>query len=485
MTIILQNNDYKYELEAVVKIFFPAMHFAFEYEKNDASGDICAARLKRGKKYTYAFAAVRTGTKIVRFCAKVDNSCDDYIRECETALCRCMYICLERVTGKKCAWGMLTGVRPAKLVRQLCDKGLDKSQIFDLLKNKFFVSEEKITLAYDIYKLQQQCVDFASKRKFSLYVSIPFCPTRCSYCSFISHSVESSHKLIGEYCELLKREIEIIGLYAKQYNLELETVYFGGGTPTSLDAKTLSMLLDTVENSFDLSHLREYTVEAGRPDTITEEKLRVIKSHGISRISVNPQTTNDEVLKAIGRRHSAADFFEGYNLARKIGFDCINTDLIAGLPKDNLSSFEKTLDDVIALSPENITVHSLTLKKSATMYEGGAQNFLGDVSKMLDIASQKLTKNGFVPYYIYRQKNTSENLENVGYSAHGKECLYNIYIMDDTRTILGAGCGASSKLVRSEFDMKRFFNFKYPFEYIRDFDRMNEKKQAIKQFFEI
>ncbi|MBQ7131791.1 MAG: coproporphyrinogen dehydrogenase HemZ [Oscillospiraceae bacterium] len=484
MTIILQNDDYKYELEAVVKIFFPAMHFAFEYQKNDVCGDICAARLKKGKEYTYAFAAVRIGGIIKRICAKVENGCKNYVSECEAALCRCLYICLETVTGKKCAWGMLTGVRPAKLVRQLCDKGMTRDEIFEHLQTNFFVTPEKIALAYDIYKLQQQCVDFAQRQKFSLYVSIPFCPTRCSYCSFISHSVESSHKLIDEYCRLLKRELEIIALYAKRCNLAVETVYFGGGTPTSLEAKALSELFETIEKNFDLSQLREYTVEAGRPDTITEEKLRAIKSHGISRISVNPQTTNDEVLKAIGRRHSAEEFFQGYNLARKIGFDCINTDLIAGLPKDSLLSFEKTLDDVIELCPENITVHSLTLKKSAQMYEGGADSFLGDVGKMLDIASQKLTKNGFLPYYIYRQKNTSENLENVGYSTKGKECLYNIYIMDDTRTILGAGCGASSKLVHSEFDMKRFFNFKYPFEYIRDFDRMNEKKQAISQFFE-
>ncbi len=483
MTVILQNDNYKYEIEAVVKLFFPAEHFAFEYQKNDCDGDICALRLKVGKKYTYAFAAVRIGNVIKRIGAKVDNADKNYVNSCETALCRCLYICLEKTTGKKCAWGMLTGVRPAKFVRMLCEKGMTKQEVFEYLQKQYFVSFEKIKLAYDIYKLQQNCADFASKKKFNLYVSIPFCPTRCSYCSFISHSVESSRKLIDEYCAYLKREIEIIGKYARNCGLVPETVYFGGGTPTSLEASALCELFKAVEDNFDLSHLREYTVEAGRPDTVTEEKLRVIKAHGVSRISVNPQTTNDEVLKAIGRGHDADCFYKGFNLARKIGFDCINTDLIAGLPKDNPLSFEKSLCDILKLCPENITVHSLTLKKSAQMYSGGASGLSEEVGIMTDIASAKLTQSGYLPYYIYRQKNTSQNLENVGYSLSGKECLYNIYIMDDTRTILGAGCGASSKLVHSEFDMKRFFNFKYPFEYIRDFDRMNEKKQAITQFF--
>lgn len=485
MTVILQNDNYKYEIEAVIKLFFPAEHFAFEYEKNDASGDICALRLKVGKKFTYAFAAVRIGENIKRLCTKVDNTEEEYINKCETALCRCLYICLQNLTGKKCSWGMLTGVRPAKLVRMLCDKGMTKNEVFEHLQTQYFVSFDKIKLAYDIYELQRKCVDFISKRKFSLYVSIPFCPTRCSYCSFISHSLESSRKLIDEYCVCLKREIEIIGDYARKFGLVPETVYFGGGTPTTLEAAALSELFKAVEDNFDLSQLREYTVEAGRPDTITEEKLRVIKSYGISRISVNPQTTNDEVLKAIGRGHDANCFFESFNLARKIGFDCINTDLIAGLPKDSAVSFEKTLCDILKLCPENITVHSLTLKKSAQMYSGGALGLSQEVGIMTDIAKDMLTQSGYLPYYIYRQKNTSQNLENVGYSVSGKECLYNIYIMDDTRTILGAGCGASSKLVRSEFDMKRFFNFKYPFEYIRDFDKMNEKKQAITQFFSI
>ncbi len=484
MTIILENNDFKYETEAVVKLFFPAMHFAFADGSCRIDGEFCRTKLKIGKKYTYAFAYVKIGDSIKCKAAKrIDNADADYTQKCETALCRCLYICLQNLTKKDCKWGMLTGVRPAKFVRQFFDKGYTDSEIADILKNRYFVSEEKIKLVFDIYKLQKSCVEFCSPQKFSLYVSIPFCPTRCTYCSFISHSVQSSQKLIDEYVELLNRELEIIADYSKRYNLKAETVYFGGGTPTSLTAIQLDKILTTIENNFDLSGVREYTVEAGRPDTITADKLKTIKSHGIGRISVNPQSTNDEVLKAIGRNHTAHDFFAGYELARKIGFDCINTDLIAGLPCDNLQSFEKTLDDMLQIAPENITVHSLTLKKSAKMYENGSDGFLDNVGEMLDMTFDKLTKSNYLPYYIYRQKNTSENLENVGYSLKGKECLYNIYIMDDTRTILGAGCGASSKLVRTEFDMKRFFNFKYPFEYIRDFDLMNEKKKAIAEFF--
>ncbi|MFR0881480.1 MAG: coproporphyrinogen dehydrogenase HemZ [Oscillospiraceae bacterium] len=317
-------------------------------------------------------------------------------------------------------------------------------------------------------------------KTISVYISIPFCPTRCSYCSFISHSMDSAKKLIPDYVRYLCREIEITGKIINELGLKTDTVYFGGGTPTSLEASQLKIITDKLAECIDISSVREYNIEAGRPDTITAEKLKVIKNAGVTRISVNPQTLNDNVLKIIGRRHSAEDTIKAFYMARDIGFDNINMDLIAGLPGDDYPNFENTLDRILEMNPESITVHTLTIKRSAKLYEENIQKFIDNpAAKMVGKSIKVLPENGYYPYYLYRQKNTIENLENIGFARKGKESLYNIFIMDETQTILGAGCAASTKLVTPDGKITRIHNYKFPYEYINRFDELMEKKKQI------
>ena len=315
----------------------------------------------------------------------------------------------------------------------------------------------------------------------SLYISIPFCPSRCSYCSFVSHSIAEAGKLIPAYVDCLCRELSIWGELIRRLELKLDTVYIGGGTPTAISAEQLGQIMDAVRANMHMDPVREYTVEAGRPDTITPEKLEVIRSHGATRITINPQTLNDKVLRAIGRKHTAQQAVDAFRLARSLGFANINMDLIAGLPEDTPDSFRDTLDRVIALDPESITVHTLTLKRSAALYAQGGSQIANPAAAMVDYSVRRLPEAGYRPYYLYRQKNTLENLENVGYAKPGFESLYNILIMDETQTILGAGCAASTKLVTPDGQITRIHNHKFPYEYIGRFDSLMEKKQQIDQ----
>lgn len=291
--------------------------------------------------------------------------------------------------------------------------------------------------------------------------------------------------LIPEYVDNLCREIEYTAEIVNRLGLILDTVYFGGGTPTTLEAHMLEKVMKCIAGNFDLSHLREYTVEAGRADTITAEKLQVLKENGCDRISVNPQTLNNDVLKAIGRKHTAEQFSEGFDLARSIGFKSINTDIIAGLPTDTVESFKNTVDKLIEMSPENITVHTLSIKRAARLnHEEHNEVFDNPANVMVEYATTKLLENGYLPYYLYRQKNMLDNLENIGWCKRGKESLYNIYIMEEVQTILAMGAGGSTKLVDLEnHRLERVFNYKFPLEYNKHFDLMLKKKKEIEVFY--
>ncbi|MDO4864846.1 MAG: coproporphyrinogen dehydrogenase HemZ, partial [Ruminococcus sp.] len=282
-----------------------------------------------------------------------------------------------------------------------------------------------------------------------------------------------------EYIAALCRELEIVGDIVRETGTKIDTIYFGGGTPTTISADELRAVMEAVERSFDLGSIREYSVEAGRPDTITEEKLRVIRELGASRISVNPQTLNDEVLRVIGRQHSGEDAIRAFELARRLGFGNINTDLIAGLPTESAESFRSTLDRICELAPESITVHTLTLKRSAELFGKSSANIKNPAAEMVDYSIEKLISCGYLPYYMYRQKNTIDNLENVGYAKKGFESWYNIFIMDETQTILGAGCAASTKLVYPDGKISRIHNYKFPYEYINRFDELMTKKTEV------
>ncbi len=479
MTILFKGNNFKYEIEAVIKLFFPGLCFDFLYDVEiPAEGDVFAAVCENGGLYVLARVGTLTAER------SGDDTDDEKARE--FLLCTMLFECLEQITGITPPWGTLTGIRPVKRVNKLLDEGASKEECFKLLKEKYHVSDEKCELAYLTAVTQKPFFELP-QRSFSLYVSIPFCPTRCSYCSFVSHSLESAKLLIPQYIDKLCDEIKLTAQIADELGLKLDTIYFGGGTPTSLESDQLARIMSAVAESFNISRVREYTVEAGRPDTVTKEKLIAIKENGAGRISVNPQTLNDDVLKAIGRKHTVKQFYDAFALAREVGFKCVNTDVIAGLPGDTAESFKNTINGLIALNPENITVHTLCLKRSSALFWDEKQ--LEEVKKnpsaeMVAYSAKHLIESGYAPYYLYRQKNTIGNQENAGYSKAGFESLYNIYIMEEMQTILAVGAGGSTKLADySTGKIERICNYKYPYEYINRFDKMTEKKKGIAEFY--
>ncbi|WP_295154017.1 coproporphyrinogen dehydrogenase HemZ [uncultured Ruminococcus sp.] len=485
MTLILSGNDYKYELEGVMKLFIPATKFKhiFADRIEQDEDEYVFARVKQTKNTILLYVICQyNGIKKRQgeILYKNDNA-ENYDKE--LYLSRILFKVLSDITGIKPKWGVLTGIRPVKRVNTWLNDGLGKEEIYQRLQNEYLCSKEKCDIAFATAMTQKQVLDTLDKKSFSLYVSIPFCPTRCSYCSFISQTLESGKKLIPEYIDKMCREIRHIGLMTKRLGLRLDTVYFGGGTPTSLEAPQLAAIMKCIEHSFDMSSVREYTVEAGRPDTITEEKLRTIKENGCTRISINPQSLDQNVLDAIGRSHSIEQFFSGFELARKIGFSCINTDVIAGLPNDTLDGFKNTIDKLIDLSPENYTVHTLSIKRAAVLNHSDKTVLNNPTDDMVDYATSRLFESGYSPYYLYRQKNMVGNLENIGWSKKGQESLYNIYIMEEVQTIIAVGAGASTKLVDHPHRLERVFNYKFPLEYNRHFDLMLSRKNVIEEFY--
>lgn len=472
------NHSFNYELEKLCRIFLPYEKIAVKNEiiKDDIYA-VCSVENRACSAYLNFFGK--------EFEEKL-TSPDDTDKEKELTLATCLFGCFVSATGYKSEWGLLTGVRPAKLFSRLIkNNGEEKAE--DYFKNRLLVSGEKTSLCKETAVSEEKIIDQSRPESFSLYISIPFCPSRCSYCSFVSHSVDKAGKLIDEYCRLLCREIEATGKIARDEKLRLETVYIGGGTPVAVSAEQISQIMNSIKEHFDLSYVLEYTVEAGRPDAIDKAKLEAIKNGGATRISVNPQTMNDAVLKEIGRNHTAEQTIKAFRLAREVGFTDINMDLIAGLPTDTFESFKNTLDILTNLDPESITVHSLSVKRASNI---SRENTLPELetgkiaSDMVRYARKTLSEKGIKPYYMYRQSKTVGNLENVGYAKAGFEGLYNVYIMDETHTILACGASAVTKLREPHGDfIERIFNFKYPYEYISRFDEIIARKQGIKDFY--
>ena len=484
MNIYCINHNYVYETEKLLFLFFP-------FEKNTVLKEFA----ENNGNFLYT-EIIKTATS-VSFCARLclngkteENVGFVPLAECvdeEYELLSRAYPLLKNMCGFAPKWGMLTGVRPSKLLLNKMEAEGEKAAI-EYFRHRFFVDDKKTQLAYMVAKIEQPIINNSPKDSFSLYISIPFCPTRCSYCSFVSHSIgtESAKKLVPEYVEKLCKELEFTAKKAKENNLRLTTIYWGGGTPTTLTAQQLDTVMTAIENNFDLSECREYTVEAGRPDTITEEKLQVLKKHGVNRISINPQTFNDSVLKEIGRCHTTALTEEKYFLAREIGFDCVNMDLIAGLPTDTLQSFKRSVDRAIELGAENITVHTLALKRSSTLVTENEKDSVTEknIEAMLDYSFEALINSGYRPYYMYRQSKALGNFENVGWCKNGKECEYNILMMEEYQHILSVGAGSVTKLLSPAIDkIERIFNYKFPFEYISRFDSLLQKKEGITSFF--
>ncbi len=472
-------HSFNYELEKLCRIFLPFEKIAVINEiKSDSIYAVCTLSDSGDKVSAELFAEGKS--------IKKELATEREEKSQELALATCLYECFSEMTGYKPCWGILTGVRPVKLYHKLCDQiGEEKTKQY--FKDTLFVDDKKISLSAETMAPEFEIINRSRDDSFSLYVSVPFCPSRCAYCSFVSHSVDKAKNLIEPYVELLTQEISETGRIAKELKLRLETVYIGGGTPVALTADQLRRVMAAISQNFDLSKIEEYTVEAGRPDVIDKDKLIAIKEGGATRISINPQTMNDSVLREIGRNHTAAETEKAFMLARQVGFDNINMDLIAGLPTDTFESFKETLQRVMTLDPESVTVHSLSMKRASTLSTDGRLPDLsaGDnAAQMVDYAKEKLGEAGILPYYLYRQSKTVGNLENVGYSKKGYEGLYNVYIMDETHTILACGASGVTKLREPNSNrIERIYNYKYPYEYIDRFDEMISRKKGITDFY--
>lgn len=481
MKLCLINHNFRYEIEKLIRLFMPFEKIEF-YDSLVDDDVLVVTEIKDNTACSFVNINGKTSKKTI----VLSNVSDE--KETELKLSQALYFCMCEITNYKPSWGMLTGIRPTKLYSRLISDLGGEANADRYLTEELKIDDKKLSLCKETHLSEEKIISLSTPRSFSLYVSIPFCPTRCSYCSFVSHSVEKSQKLIPEYLEKLFYELKITGEIAHNLNLKLETIYIGGGTPTTLTAEQLENLMTVISDNFDLSDLKEYTVEAGRPDTITKEKLLVIKKCGATRISINPQTMNDDVLKVVGRQHSSLDTINAFALARECGHDNINMDLIAGLPTDTFESFKATLSMILELSPESVTVHSLSMKRSSTLTKNSdfPEIEVGIyASQMVDYAREVLTSANIKPYYMYRQSKTVGNLENIGYSKPSFESLYNVYIMDETHTILACGASAVTKL-KSPYtrDIERIFNYKYPYEYISNFTEMIARKEGIVSFYE-
>ncbi len=480
MTIYFNGHPYKYELEAVIKLFIPCRAFDMRFDEPVTADEYILTE----KTVDAENALLRVSCRLL---GQEEDGAQTVRNEdalCERGFAVLLYGQLSKIFGCFPEWGILTGIRPVSLMARLRSKGMDDSQIGEFLTKEELVQPQKVSLGLTILKNQQEITKDSRPEDYSLYIGIPFCPSRCSYCSFVSHSIETprAKKLVEPYVTLLLEEIKATAEIAKEMGLRLRTVYIGGGTPTAVSAEQLARITDAVRRFFDPKE--EYTIEAGRADTITPKKLAVIKDSGCTRISINPQTFSDSVLQAIGRKHTAADAIDCYQMAKSMGFENINMDFIAGLPTDTPESFARTIDTAVALAPANITIHTLSLKRSSTLYQELKNKPLcryeeTPAAQMVRYAQTRLLNAGYEPYYLYRQKNMLDNLENVGYAKPGFYNAYNIYIMEEVHSILALGSGGVSKLVFPGGRIERSFNFKYPYEYIDRFEEILARKKAL------
>ena len=487
MRLYFRGHDCRYAAEQSLLMLFPGEKP--EYPEGSPSGERCELSLSRGAKYTVCTALLLRSGAAFRGRAQAENPdpADEYaLRGCENRLVKLAFYRAALASGlPKPEWGSLSGVRPAKLVDGYLREGLSPRAAKGRFMREYFVSGSRAQLCLDAALAAQEAARSLGERDVCLYVGIPFCPTRCAYCSFVSQSVEKSMKLMEPFLDALLLDIRATAAETRRAGLRPVALYMGGGTPTTLSAAQLDRLCAALEREFDLSALREYTVEAGRPDTITAEKLRVLRAHGVGRVSVNPQTMSDSVLEAIGRRHTAQDIVDALALVRECGGFEVNMDLIAGLPTDTAGGFSRTLDAVLSLAPENVTVHTLSLKRgSGLTLAGRPLPEAGEVRAMLDEAMERLAGSGYAPYYLYRQKNMAGGFENVGWTKPGSESLYNICIMEELCSILAMGAGGSTKLVADGGKrIKRFIAPKYPQEYINAAPGFAAGKERIGEFY--
>ena len=481
ITVQLNKADFEYDIHSLVKAFFPSEDVAVFAGEKDVREVISFRIFTDYKENTIeiSFVSADEDRKVLQN-QTIEADFSDR-KETKNRLKRAYYKMLSEYTGRTLPWGSLTGIRPTKIPMAFLEAGKTEDDIRNYMKETYFASDEKIHLSIGIAKREQNLlrkIDY--KNGYSLYIGIPFCPSTCLYCSFTSYSLSMWAGRIDEYISALEKEIDFAA--EKFAGRHLNAVYIGGGTPTTLEPAQLHRLISRVKDGFDLSFCHEFTVEAGRPDSITEEKLDVLRKHGISRISINPQTMNDETLKIIGRHHTAKQTEDSFRLARKMGFDNINMDLIMGLPNEKLKDVEYTMRRILELSPDNLTVHSLALKRAArlSMFRDEYQNLTFENTKdTMDLTMDYAKRMGMEPYYLYRQKNMAGNFENVGYAKQGRAGVYNILINEEVQTIVALGAGSITKRVYPDGRIERCENVKDVAQYIERIEEMIERKRVL------
>ena len=443
---------------------------------NNAPGEAVSTLVRSGT-YTTAVTAIEYNGQTARATRRF-RTADETVRLRRQKLQQSYYAAAVKLLPEAPPWGALSGVRPTKITTKHLLEGGTPASADRLLRDTYYVTPERRQLALDCSASTVRAASLLNEKDVSLYVGIPFCPTRCIYCSFVSRTIGRRSDLLEPYLQALLKEIKVTGRLLANSGRKVRTIYIGGGTPSSLSTPQMITLLDAIRESFDLSGLLEFTVEGGRPDTLDQEKLNAIRAHGADRMSINPQTMEDSVLAACRRPHSGADVLRSFRQAEEAGFAAINMDLIAGLPTDTFEGFRRSLDATIALNPANITVHTLALKKGADLFEERFGLPTAEmVAQMVDYANKTLRNAGYKPYYLYRQKYMSGSFENVGWSRDGMDSLYNIYMMEEVHTILSLGGGGMNKVNLPDGRLERFHNPKFPEQYIEMIDDVCRQKE--------
>lgn len=464
-----------YYVQTLCMIFFPGTKFAKDAEDDPKTPHLSLTVTEGEDGSVTASVRLQCYKKVTEGKETVLPSHDKTHDKCKKiAVGKAIFAAGKAMFRCTPPWGILTGVRPSKVATDLLEKGYTPTKAKRILRDDYLLNPQKAALAVSVAQTEKLVTEANQTNRCSLYISIPFCPSRCAYCSFVSCTTPRLLSLIDTYLEELKKDLTHVFSVINELHLQLATVYIGGGTPTILSEKQLKNLLKHIAECTDVSKLEEFTVEGGRPDTITPDKVRICREYGVNRISVNPQTLSDDLLKQIGRNHTVDQFMRAYDIVQKEGMPNINVDLIAGLPGDNFANFSSSVDRIIDLNPSNITVHTFCVKKAADLLHSGKNVYSrtgGDVAKSVAYSQLKTKFAGYRPYYLYRQKNTVGNLENVGYAKVGAEGLYNIYMMEELHTVFAVGAGAVTKLVHRPSQtcnavIERVFTPKYPYEYL-------------------
>lgn len=465
MEIITIGHDNKNAVMQIMQLFFALDDSVFVESRLDGN---------------VAYCSVKYGSKTVTGEASASASDRLYVTN---AIKKSVFYAAKKLSDMPTPWGISTGIRPAKAARKMLDEGIAEEDMLLHMKDEYLMEDAKARLALTVARAEHAILKSMPSSSASIYVGIPFCPSRCAYCSFISQATEHNNKFVEPYVEALLTEIEYTGNILKRLGMKIDTVYFGGGTPTAIKTELLEKIIEKLEGEIDLSYAREFTVEAGRPDTFSKGMCDMLYRRGVGRISINPQTMHQATLDKVGRRHSVEDVRRAFYLAREAGIESINADLIAGLPGEDAGMMEYTVNEILKSEPDSVTVHTLYMKRAAEMIgEFSRLRFAQHTAKMVDTAAELLTEKKIYPYYMYKQRNTLGNLENVGYAKKGHESLYNVYIMEEVQPIIALGAGGSTKMVM-DGNIQRVFNPKDAADYICRIDEVLKRKDMFYKFY--